>query len=423
MVEGAVDLDGVSARNTRRLRIARAITVWSVYPLALAQAFWAAIDADYLSDVGLPPWIAAVAAVPAAGSGVLLVLLIRGRVDGPRAADRRLVVWSLVLSCVSFALVQSLFNSALVLATWWGLVANAVPSRTSRNLGLALAALSWLKALTLPLVLGIPPLAFTVTWVFGVGFALLFRFLFASTFWLWDITNDAIRGQAARARLAVTEERLRFARDMHDLLGHSLSALAVKAELAGRLAERSPDRARTEMSEVQDLARAALQQVRGAVSGYREVDLAGEVASVGGVLEANGTRVAVSGLDGPDLPPRTAALAAWVVREGGTNVLRHSDASRCSISFSRLPGPHDRSAALVVEVFNDRAHDGGERGSSSGSGLAGLSERVSLGGGSLSAARTKDGGFLLRAVLPLETGAGTGPAAAEASSEHGEGRR
>jgi len=376
------------------------ITVGSMYPLALAQVVWTAMDASYLADVGLPLWLAAVASAAALGSGVLLVLLIRERVGGRRGGDRRLVLWSLVLSCVAFAAAQNLFNSALILATWWGVAAHAVPSRTSRNLGLAVAALSWLKALTLPLALGVPPLAFAFTWFLGIGYALVLRILFASTLWLWDITNDAIRGQAARARLAVSEERLRFARDMHDLLGHSLSALAVKAELASRLAARAPDRAKTEMSEVQDLARSALQQVRGAVSGYRDIDLAGEVTSVAGVLEANGTRVSVSGLDGLDLPPHTSALAAWVVREGGTNVLRHSDATVCQIAFTPAKGT-TVGRSLVVEVSNDGAHAGGASEETSGNGLAGLAERVSMGGGALSAARTNNDGFLLRAVLPF----------------------
>ena len=422
MGERAVDPDGLSARNATRLRTSRRITAWSMYPLALIQICWTGVDASYLADAGLPLWMAAVSSAAALGSGVLLLLMIRGRIDGRRAADGRLVVWSLALSLLAFAMVQNLLNSVLVLAAWWGVVANATPSRTSRNLGLAVAALSWLKALTLPLALGMSPFAFTFAWSVGIGFALMVRVLFASTFWLWDITNDAIRGQAARARLAVSEERLRFARDMHDLLGHSLSALAVKAELASRLATRAPERAKSEMSEVQDLARSALQQVRGAVNGYRDVDLAGEVASVSGVLEANGTRTTVTGLDGLDLPPNTAALAAWVVREGGTNVLRHSEADRCAVTFTRLPGRTARRSTLVVEVFNDRARGAGDRAASSGNGLAGLSERVSMGGGTLSAARTKDGGFLLRAVLPLQGDAGARTRSSSAPGDHEESR-
>jgi len=403
MVDEAVEARVVGARNASRLRISRAITVWSMYPLAMVQVCWAFLDIPFLARVGLPPWIAAISFAATLGSGILLILVMRGRVDGRRDADRRLLGASLALSCVAFAAVQNPFDSALVLATWWGVIANATPPRKSRRIGLWIVVLSWLKALTLPALLGISPLSFAFTWVVGIVFALVLRVLFASTYWLWDITNDAIRGQAARARLAVTEERLRFSRDMHDLLGHSLSALAVKAELGSRLAVRSPDLAKAEMAQVQDLARTALQQVRGAVNGYREVDLEEEVASVRGVLEADGTRTTVTGLDGLDVPAPTAALAAWVVREGGTNVLRHGDATRCAMVFTPLPGRSGAAGTLVVEVSNDGVRDGGDSGASSGNGLAGLSERVTMGGGALSAAPTPDGGFLLRAVLPLRS--------------------
>lgn len=284
------------------------------------------------------------------------------------------------------------------LAAWWGVGVFVAPRRRGAVVTLGLLAVPWLLIPLSPL--DIHFLAYLAVWLFAIAWALVLAAGSLASLWLWDVTNDAVRGQAARAQLAVTEERLRFARDMHDLLGHSLSALAVKAELAGRLAERAPERAAAEMTEVHELARKALQQVRTAVSGYREVDLAGEVDAVGSVLAANGTRVSVTGLDGLALSPERASLAAWVVREGVTNVLRHSDATECQIVFTPT---RDTAVGrvLVVEVSNDRARGDGAMEGSSGNGLAGLSERVSMSGGTLSAAHTGNGGFLLRAVIPL----------------------
>src|SRR5699024_12257537 len=131
--------------------------------------------------------------------------------------------------------------------------------------------------------------------------------------WLWDVTREAVLGQRARSRLAVSEWRLRFARDMHDLLGHSLSALAGKAQLAACLAESAPERSAAEIVEVRALAQESLQQVRAVVRGYREADLPEEIDAVRGVLEANGTRVEVTGAEGLELP-RTRS----VDRSGGS---------------------------------------------------------------------------------------------------------
>nr|WP_255430272.1 histidine kinase [Streptomonospora sp. PA3] len=220
----------------------------------------------------------------------------------------------------------------------------------------------------------------------------------AAVILLWDVVTEAHAAREAQARLAVSEERLRFSRDMHDLLGHSLSALAVKSELAARLAAKDPEGAAREMSAVQHLARDALREVRAAVTGYRDVDLAAETAGVQAVLTAAGVRCTVSGAD-VDVPAEQRAIASWVVREGTTNVLRHSSARRCSVALRR------DGATLVTEVFNDGAQRSGEAAASFGNGLSGLSERVAAAGGALTAGPTAgQDGFLLRAVLPLPEG-------------------
>ncbi|GAB3935913.1 hypothetical protein GCM10027614_11570 [Micromonospora vulcania] len=106
--------------------------------------------------------------------------------------------------------------------------------------------------------------------------------------WFWDLLLEARQGQAARARLAAAEERLRFARDVHDVLGHSLTVIALKAELAARLAPVDPERAGREATEVQRLASSALDEVRATVHGYRAVDLGEQLTAVAGVLRSCG---------------------------------------------------------------------------------------------------------------------------------------
>ena len=135
------------------------------------------------------------------------------------------------------------------------------------------------------------------------------------------------------AELAVQEERNRFARDLHDILGHSLTVITVKAELAGRLIAANPERAAAEVADVESLARAALADVRAAVAGYRELSLAGELVSARAALQAAEIKADLpTTID--EVPEENRELFAWVVREGVTNVVRHSGAKRCTIRLS-----------------------------------------------------------------------------------------
>jgi two-component system, NarL family, sensor histidine kinase DesK len=136
------------------------------------------------------------------------------------------------------------------------------------------------------------------------------------------------------AVLAVGRERERIARDMHDILGHSLTVISVKAELAGKLFDIDADRARAEIAEVQGLARAALADVRGMVSATRSVTLAGELAGARQAFEAAGVEADVPGsID--EVPDHLRELFAWALREGTTNVLRHSAASHVRVTMTR----------------------------------------------------------------------------------------
>ncbi|MEV0593568.1 sensor histidine kinase [Nonomuraea cavernae] len=204
--------------------------------------------------------------------------------------------------------------------------------------------------------------------------------------WLWWTIRDAHESQEAKAGLAVAEERLRFARDLHDLLGHSLSVITLKSELAAKLATKDPGRAAREMADVRRLAGESLTEVQLAVDGYQGIDLHEELDGVCAALEAAGTRCTVeAGAD--DLSPGARALLAWVVREGATNVLKHSTATRCAIVID----------GGVLEMRNDGVHGSPAAG---GTGLRGLSERLAAVGGSLSAGPTSTGEFLLRAAVP-----------------------
>ncbi|HEX3759989.1 MAG TPA: sensor histidine kinase [Kofleriaceae bacterium] len=210
----------------------------------------------------------------------------------------------------------------------------------------------------------------------------------------------AAQGEVARlaAADAVSEERMRFARDLHDLLGHSLSVIALKAELARRLLDHGAEHARVqvEVAELEQIARRALDEVREAVSGYRARTLDGELDRAQGVLEAAGVEVRTSVVVAA-LPPATDDLLARVVREAVTNIVRHSQAQHAEISLTAAGG------VVHLEVSNDGVSvSGGDTVVDFGSGLAGMRERVAEAGGRLTAAAHDGGVFRITAVVPLE---------------------
>jgi len=189
------------------------------------------------------------------------------------------------------------------------------------------------------------------------------------------------------ARLATENERSRIARDLHDLLGHSLTTIVVKAGLARRLFENEPDHSLQEITEVEELARSNLAQVRDAITGYREVSLTTELATAGEVLRAAGLE-AVLPNDVNVVPTTYQQLFGWVVREGVTNVVRHANATICTVRLT-----HDS-----IEIS-----DNGIRGTKcEGNGLRGLRERVTAEGGSLTAGPQETSGWLLKATLAQE---------------------
>jgi two-component system, NarL family, sensor histidine kinase DesK len=213
-----------------------------------------------------------------------------------------------------------------------------------------------------------------------------------------DVNTELLAAREDRARLAVAEERERFARDLHDLLGHSLSVIALKSEVGQRLAATDPARAADELREIEAVAREALREVREAVGGYRRPTLATEVAGAREALTDAGIDVDAS-IRADGLRPDVEAVLAWAVREGATNVLRHSGARHCTIEVG-IDG-HDGTA--VVSVVDDGLGAGSAQQPGTGpggAGLLGLAERATAVGGHLESGPRRDGGFALRLSVP-----------------------
>jgi two-component system sensor histidine kinase DesK len=201
-----------------------------------------------------------------------------------------------------------------------------------------------------------------------------------STLRVLETQRELAEAQTELARLAAENERFRIARDLHDLLGHSLTTITVKAGLASRLGQVDTDRALAEIAEVEALTRQVLTEVRAAVAGYREVTLAGELANGRELLRAAGVSA--------DLPRAVDVVAAehqelfgWVVREGLTNVVRHARAKSCAVRLSRSS----------IEILDDGS--GGPV--VPGNGLNGLRERVAQAGGMIDAGPLRPSGFKL----------------------------
>ncbi|MGY5765757.1 sensor histidine kinase [Brachybacterium sp. DNPG3] len=201
---------------------------------------------------------------------------------------------------------------------------------------------------------------------------------FRSSMWLASVVRELDDARRIQAQLAVAEERLRFARDLHDVTGRDLSAIAVTSELVAQLAERQDPRTAEHAREAAQIARSSLAEIRALVRGYREVDLAAELRGTVSLLRSAGVDVQVQGT-ADDIPAAHAARAAWVLREGGTNILRHAAPTRVRITLD----------AGGVRLVNDGAGTAGADGPGradgagagptpvpDGTGLAGLRERL-----------------------------------------------
>ncbi|MFF0745632.1 sensor histidine kinase [Streptomyces sp. NPDC004111] len=325
-------------------------------------------------------------------------------------APWRTAVLSLVLGAMFTALAVTLQvtgglgakdndGSGLSLTLWFGLspvVMCVYALSTVRRLFLLTLAASVLAGAVVQVVTGDGPTAVitgvgvVLSGVYGLG-AYRSSLWFIATIWELD------KAQRIQARLAVAEERLRFGRDLHDVMGRNLAVIALKSELAVQLAERGRPEAVAQMAEVQRIAQESQREVRAVVRGYREADLRNEIEGARGVLAAAGISCVVEDRLAAELPAAVQSALGWVVRETTTNVLRHGNPKQCTL---RLFSDGDR-AVLVVENDGTTADGGVASSGTPGSGLAGLRERLASVGGTLVAGATDTGRFRVTAEVPL----------------------
>ncbi|MDQ8705943.1 histidine kinase [Streptomyces sp. LHD-70] len=395
------------------------LLVWAAVPAVIALSVTRPVRAE------APAVLIAAVILIALAVGCLAIRLIRkaflqylGVADVPRrevqvgaALTGMLLVGLLALGGLAGMAKYPMLTTALGCATMPFLCAYAliVPVRTAVKrilaLNAVLCAAVWLMSGSAPLTA-----AALISLTFAGGWMSM---TVRCSGWVLGVMYELREARDIETRLAVAEERLRFGRDLHDVLGRNLAVVALKSELAVQLARRDRPEAVEQMIEVQRIAQESQREVREVVRGYRETGLGAELAGAQGVLKAAGIDCRVFGAEAADaLPPAVHAALGWVVREAATNVLRHGDAERCTVAL-RVTDDDGRTAVLTVENDGVRPQSA-PPGTSRGSGLVGLRERLSGVAGALEAGPTGDGHFRLTAEVPL-TGApatvGTAPAA------------
>lgn len=358
-----------------------AALAWSVLGLGVVQCVLCtrllgpAVE-SYLGARAVPrSRLAALTALLCAMSALTVVLVVRHAVHGPATAA------------------MVLYGALAPFAAAFGV---AVRRRTAALVtgGFVVAAVGALGSAGMPL-----RKLLAAAFLLAVG-GLVSVFTGRSSAWCIAVLRELAEAREVQARLAVAEERLRFGRDLHDVMGRNLSAIALKSELAVQLVQRGAEAAASvqQMAEVQRIARQSQSEVRAVVRGYREADLATELAGARGILRAAGVDCSAED-DATELPHRVQAALGWVVREGATNVLRHAEASWCTVGVGTDPA--GEKALLVME--NDGAVAAVN--ARTGSGLAGLRERLATLGGTLRVAEeSTTGTFRLTAVVPLDSG-------------------
>ncbi|MFG2222255.1 sensor histidine kinase [Streptomyces sp. NPDC048644] len=379
----------------------RRYTLASIASFALFEAglwaFWIAVV-----DVG-PAWLSLVAALIAAQI-VVQLLLSRSAMHhylgtAPRpdllvALYSAVTVAVIALGCVLLATGRIEGRELTPYLVWQllfyaGPPALALPRRTGFVLVMAVSV----AAIGSAAASGLTGEAL----VFVVGAGLFMVPLMAAAFrvsgWSVHHVEELAAARETQARLAVAEERLRFGRDLHDVLGRNLAVVALKSELAAQLARRGREEAVDQMVEVQRIAQESQREIRAVVRGYRTADLHTELAGARSVLEAAGIDCRIENGPAARLPTDVQSALGWVVREGTTNVLRHaSGASHCEVSVRAT-----ESGSVVLVMENDGA---GARPSATGAGLPGLRERLAGLEGTLSTEQRRGGTFRLTARIP-----------------------
>ena len=383
----------------------------TLYVVCLLEPFLFLVAAAALAhDPPSPPVAGALLALALAHTGLSIAVLHLGMAPAPergRAFRATLAVFA-VVSAALVALALSAVPSlpppydgfwytedprSVVLVTVGMFTVGAV-SPVLRSRPLVVGSLAAAAVVGLGRVLaGVPgPVGIAVLSAFIITASML---SFRLSVWILEVVRELDAARDATTRLAVAEERLRIARDVHDVVGRALATVAVKSELAAELARRGDARAVDEILAVRTLAQDSSREVRGVVAGYRSVDLATELAGARSVLAAAGIAVRVLGAV-PPLDPRRQEALAWVVREAVTNVVRHSAAGECVLRLQQADG------ATVLTVSNDGVRSAvrpGAHGGADGNGLAGLRERLAAVGGGVTT-RFDGDRFVLTARVP-----------------------
>ncbi|AXI77712.1 sensor histidine kinase [Peterkaempfera bronchialis] len=329
-------------------------------------------------------------ALAAAGAAVFSAAFVVTVANGTRHSNPRLR-----LACYTVTATLAIVYPLLLGPSWLAMFiyaaicnANAFPMRRAATTAVPLVAAQWAVAVATG-----SPFADYWPWLASTAVSASFSILGVER----SRTKARLRqGEEAMAQLAVNEERLRFGRDLHDLLGHSLSLLSLKAQLAERMVHTDPDACAKQIAEMREITSTALAEVRESVTGYRRPTLATELARAHTTLTTAGIHPEIDpGLEphAKTLAPAREAALAWALRESVTNVVRHSSTARtCHISLTRS----DDGYTLTVQ------NDGPTTPTAAptfGNGLSGLRERLALEDGHLDAAPTPHG-FRVRAHLP-----------------------
>jgi two-component system, NarL family, sensor histidine kinase DesK len=383
------DLDRQGERWSRnRRRWIRALVM-----LYLTVPFW-----SHRLYFGPHPLSAATLAFLAVGTAAMMVLTSRLVFPAPMVTQQR-VPWAGLIGMVGLSVAilaaggsnGSNWVAALVVAS--AAVGRSMPTVRHVVLGAAACAAA---GLSVYLIEGLLNSSNSLAFIAPL---LAACFAYSATRRV-ELVSKLRETRAELARMAVADERLRIARDLHDLLGHSLSLITLKAELAGRLLDADRERAAREIADLESVARRSLGEVRAAVTSYRQPRLAAELAAARHMFAAAGMDCQVHAPTSIELPPAADALLAWTVREGVTNVVRHSGARTVTITITVTV--QDASAEITDDGVGPACDADPRPGEHHGSGLSGLTERAREAGAEISTGEGPGGkGFRLQVRIPV----------------------
>ncbi|MCX2179560.1 sensor histidine kinase [Streptomyces sp. SKN60] len=389
---------GSTGGGFRDLRRRRAESARGGRPAGLSLLPWLLMGLGALSHLisgeAANPWVGGLGLL--AFNSLYIAVVMRAFVPGGRETP---LTWGLLaaLTALTFGLAAGYGREWLLLFPLLGLAVGAVVRRGRTQRLTVFPLVAAVGAVTL----------WRDGWdSLGIVYGTFISIMVTATILALNETVQELRETREElARTAVEKERLRFSRDLHDLLGHTLSVIVVKSEAARRLGPRDLDAALAQVADIETVGRQALTEIREAVTGYREASLSAELDRARDVLASAGIEPVVR-QSGPPLEPQTEALLSWVVRESATNVVRHSGAGRCEIEVGggpervRLTVSDDGRGADCTDA--DTGTGTGTGTGAPGSGLRGLRERVAAAGGTLTSGPGPRGGFRLEAELPVE---------------------